>query len=111
MESDGPDALDRTFRALADASRRHLWQLLGERPGATTMELVAEVPRLSRWAVMKHLAVLREAGLVQTLPRGRQRCHYRVERALGAARSWIDAAAEAARGDPVSPPASPRAGP
>jgi hypothetical protein len=67
-----------------------LWQLLGERPGATTMELVNALPRLSRWGVMKHLAVLRDAGLVQTLPRGRQRCHYRDERALDRVRAWID---------------------
>jgi predicted transcriptional regulator len=95
MEPSETDVLDRTFRALGDASRRRLWQLMGERPGATTMELADALPRLSRWAVMKHLAVLREAGLVQTLPRGRQRCHFRVERALAAARTWIADAGEA----------------
>ena len=102
MEASESEILDRTFRALGDATRRQLWLLLGERPGATTMELADALPRLSRWAVMKHLAVLRDAGLVQTLPRGRQRCHYRDERALTPARSWVDDAAEA----PVSPPAS-----
>ena len=90
MERSETEALDRTFHALADASRRRLWILLGERPGATTMELAAGLPRLSRWAVMKHLAVLRDAGLVQTLPRGRQRCHFRVERGLGSASHWLD---------------------
>jgi predicted transcriptional regulator len=95
MEPSDPEVLDRTFRALGDASRRRLWLLLGERPGATTMELADALPRLSRWAVMKHLAVLRDAGLVQTLPRGRQRCHFRVETALARARSWIEEAGEA----------------
>jgi predicted transcriptional regulator len=90
MESSESDALDQTFRALSDPSRRRLWQLLGERPGATTMVLANALPRLSRWAVMKHLAVLRDAGLVQTLPRGRQRCHYRDERALDRVREWVD---------------------
>ena len=89
MEPTESERLDRTFRALGDASRRRIWAVLGERPGATTMELAAAVPRLSRWAVMKHLAVLRDAGLVQTLPRGRQRCHYRVEAELSTVRAWL----------------------
>jgi predicted transcriptional regulator len=92
MEPSEMDTIDRTFRALGDPSRRQLWLVLGERPGATTMELAGALPRLSRWAVMKHIAVLRDAGLVQTLPRGRQRCHYRVERALGPAVAWLGSA-------------------
>ena len=103
MEQSETERLDRAFHALADASRRRLWALLGEQPGATTMELAAAVPRLSRWGVMKHLAVLRDAGLVQTLPRGRQRCHFRVDRSLGPAAEWL---ADATRPGSVSPPAS-----
>jgi predicted transcriptional regulator len=90
MVRDTADELDRTFHALADPSRRRLWMLLGERPGSTTMELATAIPRLTRWAVMKHLAVLRDAGLVQTLPRGRQRCHFRIERSLGPAAAWLE---------------------
>src|SRR5688572_30795329 len=103
MEPSEMDTIDRTFRALGDPSRRQLWLVLGERPGATTMELAGALPRLSRWAVMKHIAVLRDAGLVQTLPRGRQRCHFRVERSLGPAAEWL---ADATRLGSVSPPAS-----
>ena len=62
---------------------------------------------------MKHLGVLRDARLIQTLPRGRPRCHFRVERALGPAASWLEAAtgpADAATGPAsagrVSPPES-----
>lgn len=95
MDARDAEPLDRAFRALGDATRRSIWVSLGDRPGATTTELVAESPLLSRWAVMKHLRVLREAGLVQTLPRGRERCHYRVERGLSAVRTWLaEAAAE-----------------
>jgi predicted transcriptional regulator len=89
MASAEAEALDRTFRALGDPTRRSIWELLGERPGATTAELVAESGPLSRWAVMKHLETLRGAGLVQTLPRGRERCHFRVEDGLDAARAWL----------------------
>lgn len=83
------EALDRTFRALADETRRRIWLLLGEHPGASTSALTAAFPRLSRWAVMKHLGVLQDAGLVQTLPEGRGRHHFRNEAALGVARGWL----------------------
>jgi DNA-binding transcriptional ArsR family regulator len=44
------------------------------RDGArTTTEVVDAFPRLSRFGVMKHLDVLRKAGLVQTRESGRQR--------------------------------------
>jgi predicted transcriptional regulator len=109
MDPSETEALDRSFRALGDATRRQLWMLLGERPGATTMELAAAFSRLSRWAVMKHLSVLRDAGLVQTLPRGRQRCHFRVESSIEPALAWFDdARASSLR---VRPPASRRAAP
>jgi predicted transcriptional regulator len=81
--------LDRTFRALADETRRHIWTILGEHPGASTSELTAAFPRLSRWAVMKHLAVLRDADLVQTLEDGRARRHYRIEAGVDGVRAWV----------------------
>lgn len=85
-------ALDRAFRALADETRRHVWIILGEQPGASTSELTTAFPLLSRWAVMKHLSVLRDAGLVQTLPDGRARRHYRIETGMAGVRTWLEAA-------------------
>ncbi len=46
-------------------------------------------PGMTRFGVMKHLAVLRDAGLIQTLPAGRRRHHYGVERALEPLREWL----------------------
>ena len=92
MDSSPNDRIDRIFRALGDETRRRIWLILGIRPGASTSDLTAAVPRLSRWAVMKHLNVLREAELVQTMPMGRQRRHYRVERSLDVVRGWIEEA-------------------
>jgi predicted transcriptional regulator len=83
--------LDAICHALADPIRRALWRRLGESPGATTAALADDHPAVTRWAVMKHLAVLRRAGLIQTLPEGRRRRHYRNERALVPLRSWLDA--------------------
>lgn len=84
------DRLDRLFHTLSDGTRRRIWDALGQAPGATTAELAARCAPLSRWAVMKHLAVMHEAGLVQTLPQGRRRRHYRDERALAPLTAWLE---------------------
>jgi DNA-binding transcriptional ArsR family regulator len=89
MEQSDREALDRAFAALSDATRRRIWTILGEHPGASTSELTAAFPLLSRWAVMKHLRTLRQADLVQTLPEGRSRRHYRVDTGLDEARAWL----------------------
>lgn len=89
MNVSSDDRLDLVFRALSDRTRRDIWEMLGRHPGQTTSELVGISRSLSRWAVMKHIAVLREAGLVQTLPQGRRRRHYRDERAMEPVRDWL----------------------
>lgn len=54
---------DVVFRALADPSRRRILDLLKARPGSTVGEL-GERFAFSRFAVMKHLRILEEVGLV-----------------------------------------------
>jgi DNA-binding transcriptional ArsR family regulator len=63
---------DRVFKALADKTRRRLLDLLAVRP-RTTGELSAAFAGLSRFAVMKHLGVLRSAGLLVVAREGRVR--------------------------------------
>lgn len=67
---------DLVFKALADRTRRLLLDRLFERDGRTLIELEAEVPDLTRFGVMRHLAVLEEAGLVVTRRQGRYKQHY-----------------------------------
>jgi DNA-binding transcriptional ArsR family regulator len=67
---------DLVFRALADRTRRLLLDRLFERDGRTLGELEAEVPDLTRFGVMKHLAVLEQAGLVVTRKDGRRKLHF-----------------------------------
>ena len=66
------DDLDGVWKALSDATRRSILDYLraGQR---TTTEIVAAFPHLTRFGVMKHIDVLREAGLIQTREEGRQR--------------------------------------
>lgn len=86
---DPEQRLDRAFHALSDATRRSIWEQLGREPGLTTAQLASRRKRMTRWSVMKHLAVLREAGLIETLPDGRKRRHYREERGLIGLRGWL----------------------
>ena len=66
------DKLDPVWKALSDPTRRAMLDILRAGPRTTT-ELVEAFPRLTRFGVMKHVDVLRKAGLVQTREAGRQR--------------------------------------
>jgi DNA-binding transcriptional ArsR family regulator len=64
--------LDPIWKALADETRRTILDFLRSGPKPTTA-IVEQFPGLSRFAVMKHLDVLRQAALVLTREDGRQR--------------------------------------
>jgi DNA-binding transcriptional ArsR family regulator len=66
---------DRVFKALADATRRHLPDRLFEQDGRTLSDLEAEL-EMTRFGVMKHLRILEEAGLVVTRRSGREKLHF-----------------------------------
>ena len=66
------DDLDPVWKALSDPTRRAILDLLREGPRTTT-EIVAAFPNLTRFGVMKHIDVLREASLIETREEGRQR--------------------------------------
>lgn len=57
---------------MSDATRRSILDLLRDGPRTTT-EVVEAFPHLTRFGVMKHIDVLRDAGLIQTREEGRQR--------------------------------------
>jgi DNA-binding transcriptional ArsR family regulator len=66
------DQLDPVWKALSDRTRRAILDFLRDR-SRTTTEIVESFPHLSRFGVMKHLEVLRQAQLVATREAGRQR--------------------------------------
>jgi DNA-binding transcriptional ArsR family regulator len=71
--SDGiEDGLDAVWKALSDRTRRAILDFLRDRPRTTT-EIVDTFPHMTRFGVMKHLEVLRQAELVNTREEGRQR--------------------------------------
>ncbi len=63
------------WRALANPVRRFILDELGDSP-RTTSELAEAIPDLSRFAVMQHLGVLTDAGLVVVRRRGRHRVNH-----------------------------------
>jgi len=67
MNEGSDDAL---WSAIADPSRRRLLDLLVRTGDATASSLAHEVP-FTRQAVIKHLAVLEQVGLVTRQPEGR----------------------------------------
>jgi DNA-binding transcriptional ArsR family regulator len=62
--------LDRTFAALADPTRRALLARLDEEDGVSVSELARPFP-VSLPAIMKHLDVLSDAGLIVRTKTGR----------------------------------------
>ncbi|WP_092190568.1 ArsR/SmtB family transcription factor [Bradyrhizobium sp. cf659] len=64
------ETLDRTFAALSDPTRRALLARLGEQDSLSVSELAAPFP-VSLPAIMKHLDVLTDAGLIVREKTGR----------------------------------------
>ncbi len=81
-----PNPNDMLFRALADPTRRALFERLCRRGEQTVGALTAQAG-ISQPAVSKHLALLKEAGLVRDRHEGRQ-THYSAH--LGALAPLID---------------------
>lgn len=79
--------IDRVFHALGDPSRRAILEKLSR--GPISVSRLAEPLSITLAAVVQHLQVLEESGLVQTEKAGRVRT-CRIEPAgLAAAQEWI----------------------
>src|SRR3954447_723623 len=76
------------FTALADPTRRAIFERVAERPRAVG-ELAGEVP-VSRPAVSQHLKVLKQAGLVVDRQVGTRRIYELDPEGLGALRAYLD---------------------
>jgi DNA-binding transcriptional ArsR family regulator len=66
---------DLLFKALADASRRKLLDLLHASDGRTLNDLCEHLD-MTRQGVTQHLDVLEQANLVATVRRGREKLHF-----------------------------------
>ena len=79
---------DEGFTALADPTRRAIFERLAERPSAVG-ELATELP-VSRPAVSQHLKVLKDARLVIDQPDGTRRIYSVDPEGVDALRGYLD---------------------
>jgi DNA-binding transcriptional ArsR family regulator len=80
-------ALDRTFHALGDSSRRAMVERLSRGP-ASVSEL-AKPFEMALPTIVQHLGVLAAAGIVTSAKVGRVRTYQLVPGALEAAADWL----------------------
>lgn len=82
------EALDRTFAALADPTRRSIIAVLAD--GERTVNDLVAMHELSQPAITKHLKVLEGAGLVRRARVGQTRpCHLEPE-GLKRVAGWVE---------------------
>jgi DNA-binding transcriptional ArsR family regulator len=79
---------DQSFAALADPTRRDIFERIVRAPGAVG-ELAASFP-VSRPAVSQHLRVLADAGLVTVRVDGARRVYSADPRGLSELRSYVE---------------------
>lgn len=79
---------DPQFHALADPTRRRIFEVLAERPSSVG-ELAARMP-VSRPAVSQHLRVLQDAWLVTHVSEGTRNVYRVDQRGLEALRGYVD---------------------
>lgn len=84
----GAERFDQVFRALADPYRRGFIEQLAKGP-ASASELAAPI-EVQLPAVLKHLRVLEESGIVASEKIGRVRTYRMQPDALRTASSWIE---------------------
>jgi DNA-binding transcriptional ArsR family regulator len=83
-----PGAVEATFQALADPTRRAVLDLL--RRGSQPAGQIASTFPVSRPAISKHLRLLRRAHLVREHREGRHRVYQLNPEPLRAVDSWIE---------------------
>jgi DNA-binding transcriptional ArsR family regulator len=81
-------AYDKALAALADPTRRRVFERL--RSGPKAVGAIARGMPVSRPAVSQHLKALKEAGLVADRPEGTRRVYFIDPHGLGSLRRWLD---------------------
>ena len=82
------EKVDRVFQALGDPTRRAILERLSQ--GPVSVSWLAEPLNMSLAAVVQHLQVLEESGLVRTEKSGRVRTCRIDPQGLSVAGKWIE---------------------
>ena len=92
-EPGGVPDVDRVFAALAEPTRRQVLSLLAEGRPLSASALAGSLP-VTRQAVVQHLAVLQQSGLVSSRKSGREVLFSVRPEALTSTASWMTKLAE-----------------
>lgn len=76
------------FAALADPTRRQLLATLAESSPKTATQLATKYP-ITRQAILKHLTILAEAGLVTVQQQGREKQYTLTPEPLMEVEQWV----------------------
>jgi DNA-binding transcriptional ArsR family regulator len=88
MQNVAPTTIEAVFKALADPTRRRIFERL-HREGEQTVHALTEAGTVSQPMVSKHLAALKRARLVRDCRRGRE-THYSAQpEALAPLFDWM----------------------
>lgn len=90
------------YSALADVTRCQILQIL--KAGPVPVHRLSDSFSISRPAISRHLRVLKQAGLVAEVKKGRENLYAFKPRRLVAAQDWLDRLAAAAASVAVSNP-------
>ena len=82
-----PDPVQPVFRALADPTRREIVSMLAD--GPRPIADIAAQFEMTRPAVAKHLAILKEGGLISVQRKGREQINRLNPKALKTAADWL----------------------
>jgi len=94
--NDNVDNRDLIFKALGDPTRRIILDELAERDGMTLFELTTRLIMkyqlsITRQGIAKHLGVLEEAGLTQSVRKGKYRLiRFNREPLRDLLKSWLE---------------------
>jgi DNA-binding transcriptional ArsR family regulator len=77
------------FSALADVTRRTIYEQLLVRPEGSTATELAKSASVSRQAIVKHLQILEGAGLAEALRDGREVRYVALARGTEHATQWL----------------------
>jgi DNA-binding transcriptional ArsR family regulator len=89
------DALSDVFAALADPTRRSLYEQLLKSANGKTATQLANGAQVSRQAIVKHLQILRRSGLTETSRHGREVRYFVAANGTSTAAKWLESSASA----------------
>jgi predicted ArsR family transcriptional regulator len=89
------DAISDVFAALADQTRRTLYERLLESSHGKTATELANGAHVSRQAIVKHLQVLTKSGLAEVSRHGREVRYFVATNGTSTASKWLQDSASA----------------